>query len=706
MPDLAFAEMDFLQRSGNNQPIPSKEMVISKSREKEKRKRARVDEEISEFFKPSKAPLNPTNSSALNQRSSASVGEGSIYERQKRIEDLQEVRGTKPSETPSLPRADRRSISRGLSRDSLRLEDDHDTASKLSGKATTYVSWSETQVSPGAALFSYQLGEKNRPASLTPDFVRTSLQKTGVFRDTGIDISSRSQRKLGNDSHPEAQDQGSSYPPKNRLQTRYSETATSIESSHNNPPKNGKSRSPRDRDRDQHKHIEGSDTYLANQNSEHARPNSRDESKEANQRHSFGNEPSKVRIETHKQRLGQQPIRDIRMKGEHNGSPEQASKPASPPFTREQLANSARIKRLPSRLHIDKISNNIRREEVPMPEEGGKLEPRDEYFDTIDSGLRIAKESPERLQRQNLKHHKNAVGDAGSNIPILDLGSMSNSDKFQEAQLFENSIESSRLKATEATNPHLELSFESLGAVPNLEFQRAQEYGNWRNENQPSTTFDKEVMAAGSAGYETANAFDIRLNKTNGSNQGLDFLVHGRGREAWVSPGPTVSLERLVPLREVEPLYRRQIQQRNIPLHVHINPNQEPTHDRSHKFNPPQKWIHPEYQYVDESQYEIPPKVETQNEAAADHYVAQLMHSRYEEPELEDNMSHADKWDLIEQNTIDQGEHTEFQQSCMETDNNRHEDHVFEAQENFTHTQGRNTEVDSMRGFWHPRRQY
>ncbi|KUJ24030.1 uncharacterized protein LY89DRAFT_553327, partial [Mollisia scopiformis] len=55
--DLAFSEMNFLQSSTRQPQVEQKSKVNSKSREKEKRKATRAQDEITEFFRPSRKPL-------------------------------------------------------------------------------------------------------------------------------------------------------------------------------------------------------------------------------------------------------------------------------------------------------------------------------------------------------------------------------------------------------------------------------------------------------------------------------------------------------------------------------------------------------------------------------------------------------------------------------------------------------------------------
>jgi hypothetical protein len=84
------------------------------------------------------------------------------------------------------PSSDRFSTSRGRAASMHQLRTAPDTTSRLSGNATA-VTWSETQISPGATAASRIRNRDYRHhASSTPEPIRKSLESTGIFRDTGI----------------------------------------------------------------------------------------------------------------------------------------------------------------------------------------------------------------------------------------------------------------------------------------------------------------------------------------------------------------------------------------------------------------------------------------------------------------------------------------------------------------------------------------
>ncbi len=199
VPDLAFSEMDFLQRSSRHMALMGEDKASSKSREKEKMKAARSQVEISTFFKPSQMPLQPIS---LNQGSRAP----SAYTRDRlsgsENRDLMDHnyldRHKEPShsfhnpEKPTLdfqksgPTSDILSASVRRSQ----IAGPQSVASKLSGKATSYISWSETQISQDTK--SQDLHKLDRTqASPSSESVLRSLENTGIFRDTGISMAAR-----------------------------------------------------------------------------------------------------------------------------------------------------------------------------------------------------------------------------------------------------------------------------------------------------------------------------------------------------------------------------------------------------------------------------------------------------------------------------------------------------------------------------------
>ncbi|TVY59073.1 hypothetical protein LSUE1_G009563 [Lachnellula suecica] len=205
LPDLAFSEMEFLQHTDRNAPAAKPDKITSKSREKEKRKVTRVHDEISDFFKPSKNLLKETDPNTQGRTPSThATREGSIYSKQFTANDhepqhrqsqflentkqraLSLEQGTSPGRISA-----RREPSPALAY----VERPPESTSMLSSKAQTYITWSESQFSPGATGMRRQQDKIVQQRSSTPASIRQSLEKTGIYRDTGIDVGSRNSRE-------------------------------------------------------------------------------------------------------------------------------------------------------------------------------------------------------------------------------------------------------------------------------------------------------------------------------------------------------------------------------------------------------------------------------------------------------------------------------------------------------------------------------
>jgi hypothetical protein len=200
VPDLAFSEMDFLQRSGRHVSV-KEDKAISKSREKETRKAARAQDEISMFFKSNKIPLQPTSlnkgsvassTHAKDRRSAASdqLDPDYLARHHERSQSFDSPQKPSLDFTRTKPTSDILSASVGRNPVINRLEYGPHSPSKISEGASTNISWSETQVSreanPAKLSKIHRIG-----ASSTPESIRRSLEKTGIFRDTGISMSAR-----------------------------------------------------------------------------------------------------------------------------------------------------------------------------------------------------------------------------------------------------------------------------------------------------------------------------------------------------------------------------------------------------------------------------------------------------------------------------------------------------------------------------------
>ncbi|PVH88345.1 hypothetical protein DL98DRAFT_196736 [Cadophora sp. DSE1049] len=185
--------MEFLQHSRSHEHSEKENTVKSRSREKDRKKASRVQDEISTFFRPNRAPLQdvPSNRSGpshdvvkkgpnLYTRQLDSDGDGGKH----RESDPLDLRSEESRRFEVAgPSSDRHQVghSYNASPDVNHSINVPGSTSRVSGKATTYVSWSESQRSPVSTSHYDQ-----RNISLTPDSVRLSIEKTGIFRDTGI----------------------------------------------------------------------------------------------------------------------------------------------------------------------------------------------------------------------------------------------------------------------------------------------------------------------------------------------------------------------------------------------------------------------------------------------------------------------------------------------------------------------------------------
>lgn len=188
--------MAFLQHSLKKGPAEIDNKVTSNSREKSRRNIARAQDEISTFFKPKRRPLREVPSNQAGPSPPDLKKDDFIYSKQLELERsaMKHVRSASfdsPYErTGSHGRAasfpDENYAPRNCSPAFGHSTNPPKSASRLSGKATTYVSWSESEYSPGHKL--RQISLDREAASPTPESVRRSITNTGIFKDTGIQL--------------------------------------------------------------------------------------------------------------------------------------------------------------------------------------------------------------------------------------------------------------------------------------------------------------------------------------------------------------------------------------------------------------------------------------------------------------------------------------------------------------------------------------
>lgn len=188
MPDLAFAEMDFLQRSKQRLADTEEEKHLSKSQEKERRRTQRVHNEISDYFRPSTgadrkngATLELSRGKPLDGRRHISYSISTSPTPNHNGVPFEGFGHQQPF-TQELFTAQRPLHRVPLS------EVPPNRTGKLSDKSTTYYTWSESARSPGTVR---EKEESTPRVSTTPESIRRSLEMTGVFSYTGMKGNSR-----------------------------------------------------------------------------------------------------------------------------------------------------------------------------------------------------------------------------------------------------------------------------------------------------------------------------------------------------------------------------------------------------------------------------------------------------------------------------------------------------------------------------------
>ncbi|KAI9730620.1 MAG: hypothetical protein M1818_008102 [Claussenomyces sp. TS43310] len=233
MPDLVFSEMQFLQNSIRPPNEARAEHSVSKSRDKDNRKIQRAQDEISSFFKTKKRSFTEIDTRTQSQRRKSSFedhqGRLGDYGRDHDKNPLSShsLDVSHPVSFPSKLRVEAghlrcRPAASGLLRSSPQTSQEPrkipQDVGALSGKGTTYCSWSDRVTSPVVASKPFEKGVAQDELSLTPEDVRVALERTGVYKDTGIRGTERRNRnyssrrnvdsKIGQYRQPKSKDEG------------------------------------------------------------------------------------------------------------------------------------------------------------------------------------------------------------------------------------------------------------------------------------------------------------------------------------------------------------------------------------------------------------------------------------------------------------------------------------------------------------------
>lgn len=179
--------MEFLQQPSRVPHITGP----SKSREKDRRRASREQDEISTFFKPVKTSPAETSPNATTARSSNHIGDKrSMYisqgiQAEIRDQSIDPIEQRYLGFHPGLS-SDQFPASRGRTPSTRHVQIAPDTTSRFSAKTRTGVTWSETQISPGVTVASRQRDfAYQHQASPTPEPIRRALENTGIFKNTG-----------------------------------------------------------------------------------------------------------------------------------------------------------------------------------------------------------------------------------------------------------------------------------------------------------------------------------------------------------------------------------------------------------------------------------------------------------------------------------------------------------------------------------------
>lgn len=178
MSDLAFSEMEFLQHSNRRSPSIGTKHRKVETQENHGR-RPQKEQDISRFFAKTRMPLCEINCNAGTQQSPTHNAPRECESQDQYNRSLGDHRGNNVH-------LDRDSTS--VQERALLVGRQLGSSSKLSGKATTYDSLSESRYSPMAATPLPRSPHNNHGhGSLTPESVRNLLGSTEIFRNTGLE---------------------------------------------------------------------------------------------------------------------------------------------------------------------------------------------------------------------------------------------------------------------------------------------------------------------------------------------------------------------------------------------------------------------------------------------------------------------------------------------------------------------------------------
>jgi hypothetical protein len=231
VPDLAFSEMAFLRKSHRQPASSEKEVILSKSRAKDRRKKERARNEISNYFSSAKSPLQEIDINNLKARSQ--FKEASVYTKhsaQDENHSYRQYNSISPSRSQQqqnhgylvfgsrLSSPKRRTTPRKPP-EGIRYKNSLRGANTSASKPTiSYYSWSESLRPSSIARGKEQLDlSEAQRYSTSPASIQRRLIESGIFSNTGIHPKpylksgvAQAKRNRGNSEQSPNQEQGPS----------------------------------------------------------------------------------------------------------------------------------------------------------------------------------------------------------------------------------------------------------------------------------------------------------------------------------------------------------------------------------------------------------------------------------------------------------------------------------------------------------------